>query len=387
MIRKKLLTALPFVIFLCVISTFTYRGLTTLPFEGDSLAYHIPIARSMITGGLLHPQFSLGYYPSIGEVILAKFIFLHIPLNLYNVCALLFVFILSYCVAKAYKISPTNAGWVALSVALLPALTRWVDTQIIDIWLLVFFLSSLLLLEKLRNVWWQYVLLGISLGCLIGIKYTGIIFAVTLMIIYMKKLRSGISLVRALYIGIPILVLGLSWYIRNVVITGNPWYPQPMFGLPYDPGWDLLKIHVIQGMVHSFAFTRDAYISEYLLWPLLGILGGIYVFWKDRKRYWQVVPLSLVLLFTVTFMSYLSFPTTYTYQMAVSSLRYSYVVFIPLILILWKIADQYGMSWYLILVTLGGIALQWIPPYHPKLILLFLLLLPICLLRKTPRVA
>ena len=76
-----------------------------MPSEGDSLNYHIPIAKNILSGNIIFQKNIIEieqWYPGATEVILGLFILLHIPLNLFNVLAIaIFVKItarvVSYC--------------------------------------------------------------------------------------------------------------------------------------------------------------------------------------------------------------------------------------------------------------------------------------------------
>ena len=75
-------------LFIYFLLSFSYSGITSKPSEGDSLAYHIPIAKSVLDASVFSPSregYALGFYPGSAEVILAGFMFLNLPLNLYNV--------------------------------------------------------------------------------------------------------------------------------------------------------------------------------------------------------------------------------------------------------------------------------------------------------------
>ncbi len=112
-------------LFCLQLALYFWLGVTSLPKEGDSLAYHIPIAMGMLHGNLWHPTFYLGFYPSIAETILSVFILLHLPLNIFNVVAIGLVFLTSFLLARQLGLSASLSGFTALSIALLPALTRW----------------------------------------------------------------------------------------------------------------------------------------------------------------------------------------------------------------------------------------------------------------------
>src|SRR5687768_8435702 len=89
-IGRTLFAKLAILLFLYLFLNFFYDGLFSVPSEGDSIAYHIPIAESIRNGSVLSPSrdgYALGFYPGAAELILSLFMTMSVPLNLYNVLA------------------------------------------------------------------------------------------------------------------------------------------------------------------------------------------------------------------------------------------------------------------------------------------------------------
>ena len=78
--RGEIVGKIAFSLFIFILLYFSFQALTTTPIDTndvDSLRYHIPIAESIADGQLLSPPIlkrGLGYYPAVGESILALFI-------------------------------------------------------------------------------------------------------------------------------------------------------------------------------------------------------------------------------------------------------------------------------------------------------------------------
>ena len=112
----------------------------------------------------------------------------------------------------------------------------------------------------------------------------------------------------------------------------------------------------------------NAFFSEYKLW-FLAIVAAPLILLKEKK---MTDTNKLLLLGLVNFVIFLFFPTDNHTWIMVSSLRYSYPVFIPLILgiflYFYKKEKMDLLSYFVIANMLGVSAIS----YQPKLILIFL---------------
>ena len=138
-------------IFLFIILQGFYAGVTTSPKELDSVIYHIPIAKSYLTGDIFSsPKSSIlhRFFPGASEGILALFLLANIPLNLYNVLGVICLFFACYFLGKKTGLSKDSSLIFAVSFCSLTAVIRWMNVQIVDIWMVVFYAGALALLVK-----------------------------------------------------------------------------------------------------------------------------------------------------------------------------------------------------------------------------------------------
>lgn len=328
------------IIWLFVATCFLWRGLTTVPWEGDSLAYHLPIA-GLISEGRIWQAKSfvsfLYYYPATAESIIAAMMKTHIPLNLFGWLG----WIVLFWLCKRW------AGITfAVSVALLPSVLRLIPTQTVDIWVAVFWLMSYLALKN------KSVLSGLFLGLLVGTKYSGLFLAGALMLVFYRELFYKFNL-KSLFFGFLGFMVGGMWYLRNWIVMGNPLYPSSLLGWIGDPNFKLLNWQAWMTVVHYPVKFLTALNSEFLLWWLAVVL----VFKKINKLS-IIVVLNLIL--------YLFSPSWP--ENVLSDLRYLYPVIIPAMYLLWEYLNNRHLSevyQYIALVSAVAVIPQL--DYQPKL--------------------
>ncbi len=160
-IKLRILAKISLILIAYIIIYYIFNGINLHTFEGDSINYHIPIAKSYLNGTVANPLYIKGvpflkYSPGSSEGILAIMMFLKLPWNIYNVLAAVSLFLISLYVGKTFKLGKNLSLIFATSIIGLHGIVRWLNTQVIDIWLSVFFLLSIYLLEnpnkKKRNI-------------------------------------------------------------------------------------------------------------------------------------------------------------------------------------------------------------------------------------------
>lgn len=368
------------IVFLCIILSAFYKGLITSPNEGDSVDYHIPIAKSILSGEIVNPvnldsPSHTRYYSGNGEVILALFILLGIPLGLYNVLGILILFASSILLARAFKIDPNVSIIFAVTICTLNGILRWSDTQIIDIYLLSFFLLSLSFLESLDVGVKKFGFLGISLGLLIGVKFSGPFLAVILLSVYFKKILKVISYKNFVAFIIPVMLIGGAWYIRNISLTGNPFYPQAVLFFPGKKS-TIIDISVLKIMLSSYSGffgTLNGFISEFVVWAVITpfiFLISVYNLLKETKLPLRLIVISMLVLAVVT-----NLPSSTQTHIMTSAFRYFHPAIAPLILVAFVYFQRIKRLEILFITSLISILLVEFPVgYFPKL---FFLVAPI----------
>ncbi|HKB88219.1 MAG TPA: hypothetical protein VKC53_01075 [Patescibacteria group bacterium] len=281
------------VIFITLLFQFLFFAFTTTPQtinESDSLGYHIPIATELAKGNFMPPQLDegLGYYFGGAEFILALFIFLHIPLNLFGVLSWVLLFVVCIKLGKSFGLSREMAIIYAGTVVTLQSVLRWPLTQDVDIWVAVFFTLTLYLIKQNKTSIYDYLKLGITSGLLIGAKISGLPFLLFIFLIFGKDILRKLNIQKSIAFTIPVLVLGLSWPIRNFILTGNPIYPANfvfMHGAPDYPiihyqDWTLVG-NIIKNPRFLLTFLQSIN-TEFLTWAL-AIPFGVYLIFKKHK--------------------------------------------------------------------------------------------------------
>src|SRR5690606_4394581 len=145
---------------------FFWQGVTTIPSEGDSLAYHIPIAESILDGTVFYPSthgYALEYYPGSEELLLAALMFFHMPLNLFNMIGWFVLAFLALRLGQSYNLSTQLSLIFSVCSTTTIGMIRLLNNQTIDIWLAVFFVWSLLLLRHPKKSLRYFFLLGVSI--------------------------------------------------------------------------------------------------------------------------------------------------------------------------------------------------------------------------------
>lgn len=197
---------------------------------GDGRDYHIPISQSILNGTFLHPEhFKLmqWYYPGSAEAFNSLLILLHVPLTLSNLFPIIILAFALFKLGMTFRLSYYASILYALTFVMLNVIVRWYIAVSIDVWLAVFFVFAIILLEKPQKTIKYFALLGFVLGMLIGTKYTADYFIILLVVVYFRNILKVISLPRLIVFLIPFSFFGLFWYVRNYMYMQNPFYPMP----------------------------------------------------------------------------------------------------------------------------------------------------------------
>ncbi len=279
------------------------------------MGYHIPLAKDILLGNFTHYTLWGEYYPGMGEVLLAGFMALHIPLNLFNLLGWALLVRMCYLLGKHFGLNSNLAIIFAISIGLINSVVRLISTQTIDIWLAVFYFWTILLLEKPQKTFKYALLVGISLGCLVGTKYSGPLFLLPLFIVYGPRFMKNF-LPKYLLGLIPFILFGASWYLRNWALKGTPIYPNASAEF-HLLNWQLWKTPLLT--VNGTFLLIQALVSEYLIWCFAPIVSLKSQFSSLKFLGWANL---LVCMFLPTWP-----------ENIISDLRYTYVAFIPLILL------------------------------------------------------
>jgi hypothetical protein len=377
-----ILAKISLVIFAFLLLYYFIPGVTTKVWEGDSIGYHVPISQMILNGTIFNPAKAVFppivdkyviYSPGATEIILSIFGLLHIPLNLFDLVGIVFLFFVMRAFAKSYDFSDNLSIIFATSIASLHTIMRWILSQTIDMWLVSFFVLSIILLRNPRKSYRYFLSLGAALGMFFGTKYSAPIFTIFLLAVFGKNVLKTLNLKRLVVFLVPFFVFGLSWYIRNYILTGDPYYPKTIPFFNGVLGWNMMEYPVwtvIFKWSGGFLVWINAFISEYTVWSLaiLAVPVLYFILHKYLNKTLRQEIAKLILVAYPCFFIYLSFPSGPYPNLVTSGFRYTYTAMIPLILSLFIFAKRFAKEEILGLIAITNMLIFPELSYHPKIL-------------------
>jgi len=377
MMRQYALIAFFFSLF--VLISYVYHGSISSAHLGDSLDYHMPIAQDYLNGTVFSIPAKVNPYinfPGASESILSLFILFHIPVALFCVFGWVILFVLLRKMGLHFKLGNELSLIYATAFTSVLSVLREMDTQSIDMWMAVWFVLLVLLLESPKKTFKYFLFLGIVFGMLVGSKYTGIFYMLVLLAIYGLRLIKLLNWSRILAFLVPFLLIGVSWYVRNLIARGDPLYPIPFLFFQGDQHIDNLNNYVLwkELLNGHAAIIFVALVSEYLVWGL-SFIPFLFFFMKNLRKKFVDPPTSRLfwlcfLLFLTSFFMYSFLPTDYHF--VVSNMRYMYSDIIMFMLVFFIMAKKYKLVQEIALLAIfNSIAVVSYIIYHPKLIIIY----------------
>jgi hypothetical protein len=253
-----------------IIAGLSFANTLVPPWSYDGLMYHLPGPDQFLAAGRIFPNldnwyvngpfaiemlFSIGL--ALGDAILPKLIHWSFGISL---------FILTHSFAKRWFDQET--AWFSIMVLLtIPIIPIISGFAYIDLaWATFEFAGFACLIEwkeKQESPW--LILSGVLFGLAAGSKYLGLMglatAAIYFAIVEVRRKSAGIvpDLIR---FGLPILILGLPWYLKNWIFLGNPFYPLYFGG----PGWDQARLDLYMGYLNEFGTGRT--LIDFILLPI-----------------------------------------------------------------------------------------------------------------------
>lgn len=202
----------------------------------------------------------------------------------------------------------------------------------------------------------DYFWIGAGLGMLVGTKYSGILFAIGLLVAYYPVWSKEVTLGKVLRWGMVFAPLAGWWFFRNWRLTGNPVYPQNLFSWLGDPAFHLMDWAVWKTIFKypwGWWIWIQAGISEFLIWILAPAVVLV-----NRSR--------MTLLGFVALGVYLILPSWP--ENTLSDLRYTFPTFICLILAVFEWASRNQKKEFAAMAILTMAAVLPQLDYLPKVI-------------------
>jgi hypothetical protein len=292
-------------------------------YGGDSLWYHMPLAAHLAQTGsvtaLLYtdPLYLNWFYPQVSELVHAGGILLYgndFLSPLLNMAWLGLALFAGWCIGRPYGSSATSLAAVASVMAANLLFSRQPGNANNDVVAIALFLSAVALLVNSR---WQgseprssaatlplgaLIVAGLAAGLALGTKLTVVppVLALTAGVIVIagrgERLRAAATWLGAMVVG------GGYWYVRNLIVSGNPF-----------PWQDIGPIHhaeALQGrhpyaIVH-YATDTDVWgkfftpaLHERLgeLWPAylaLAVIGVLLALWRGGRMERMLAAVALL---------------------------------------------------------------------------------------------
>ncbi len=235
-----------------VVATALVAGIGNNP-GYDSGAYHMPLAVSYgVSGSLATTPDITSNYPGNGELVLRWFLFAGNDRlgALPSIAALLLIAGMLYKLCRALEIERQSALIAACATITFPVLSHLAITPNPDLIGIAAMLSALLCFVTMRRSGRASMVglgcLGLALGCAVGSRLSllpAFAFLVAAVIYVYRGNRSPINvaesannkhwLIRILLpLGFGAFIGGGFWFVRNLLLHGNPFYPVRFMGLP-----------------------------------------------------------------------------------------------------------------------------------------------------------
>jgi len=207
------------------------------PYSHDALMYHVPAASYFFQAGKIYDSVVtnirwIRLYPKNLELLfLWQMVFLRsdILINCTQVIFLLFGCAALFGLNRKLGVSRDIALFSASIFLFTPLVIQQSTLAMSDVaFASLFFITLNFLSEKsLKHAW----LGGCSGGIMLGVKGTGILFACSIMsFIFAQSIfrRNRLSKKKIAAFLIPLVLLGGFWYLKNLVLHGNPIFPVPV---------------------------------------------------------------------------------------------------------------------------------------------------------------
>ena len=225
---------------LALLSTYQVSAFLHAPWDGDSIAYHIPLielARRYGTSlfGIVTTTHDYLQFPANGEILMGSLVsnaYISHDTALYNGLTSLvtYVFLCTFLILATSFVG-IIPSWkerlVYWSIYLSPVILTQIGSQSLDV-LVAACLAlqfGIIKLKKTSLNTHDIILIGGLAGLTLGSKYTALI-AQGMLIAYLIGLLfvSGRHRLVIVFL-VPILLIGLSWYARNYIHFGRPLAP------------------------------------------------------------------------------------------------------------------------------------------------------------------
>jgi hypothetical protein len=312
---------LPWLVTVGVIAlVFAHWGLTTKDaldrgiFNFDSLWYHMPYATDMVQShsvtGLHYTEtvFTNWFYPQNSELLHATGILLthRDTLSLFlNFAFLALSFLAAWCIGRPYGRGHLTVVAAAIVLECHTLVVREPGAAKNDLVAAALLLAAVAILVNARRahnpkvalpVGWPLAVSGLAVGLAVGTKSTAVAMAAALTLAVVVLAPTGRRWAAFGWWFIPALLGGGYWYLRNLIVAGNP-LPQATgigpISLPHPerlqegrPNFNIVHYATDTGVWRHY-FEPGLHQAFGSLWPLVilaAIAGGLLALLRGRDK-------------------------------------------------------------------------------------------------------
>jgi hypothetical protein len=300
---------------------FAHWGLTTKDaldrgiFNFDSLWYHMPLAADMVQShsvtGLHYTEtvFTNWFYPQNSELLHATGILLthRDTLSLFlNFAFLALSFLAAWCIGRPYGRGHLTVVAAAIVLECHTLVVREPGAAKNDLVAAALLLATVAILVNGIRVsrqdpradafpGWALAAAGLATGLAVGTKSTAVAMAAALTLAVLVLAPAGRRWAAAGWWFIPALLGGGYWYLRNLIVAGNP-LPQATsigpFSLPHPerlqegrPDFSIVHYATDTGVWRDY-FEPGLHQAFGALWPLVigaAVVGGLLALLRGRE--------------------------------------------------------------------------------------------------------
>jgi hypothetical protein len=308
---------LPWLVTVGVIAlVFAHWGLTTKDaldrgiFNFDSLWYHMPFAVDMVQShsitGLHYTEtvFTNWFYPQNSELLHATGILLlhRDTLSLFlNFGFLALSFLAAWCIGRPYGRGHLTVVAAAIVLECHTLVVREPGAAKNDLVAAALLLAAVAILVsawqgKERPVGWPLAAAGLAVGLAVGTKSTAVAIAAGLTLVVLVLAPAGKRWGAAGWWFVPALLGGGYWYLRDLIVAGNPLPQATSIGpvsLPHPerlqegrPDFSIVHYATDTGVWRDY-FEPGLHQAFGALWPLViagALAGGLLVLLRAKDN-------------------------------------------------------------------------------------------------------
>ncbi len=265
-----------------VILILTLVGACTPVTDWDGLSYHLEVPRMYLRHGGFYwiPFIHHSNFPFATEMLYAPAVALGHPIAAKVVHWFYYLLSVLGCGLLADQLAGRRVGiWGALAFALVPVALWEASTAYIDLATAAYVMLSCLALLKAfgaeRPGRWL-ITAGVMAGMAAGTKTFSLSWVgLAWLWLMFERRREHTSVKDSLLFLAPALAVCCPWYIKSLLMTGNPVYPF-LFSVFGGRGWDAAGAEMYRVSFTKFGFGRSAHEFLLLPWNVM-VFGGKFI--------------------------------------------------------------------------------------------------------------